>query len=153
MKMKAIHLSRLMAVSALLFAMTFLSSCKGSENSMEEPGTEINGEENGTENESPAGNFDHQVTQPAPGGNTSDGGPQAASNITSVSGVPLVRLNNGVMMPRFGLGTQVQSMEGANQRQQLNETVRHLNLFFEFGFNILRITASNYHHDSNITYF
>ena len=72
----------------------------------------------------PAGNFDHQVTQPAPGGNTSDGGPQAVSNITSVSGVPLVRLNNGVMMPRFGLGTQVQSMEGANQRQQLNETVR-----------------------------
>jgi diketogulonate reductase-like aldo/keto reductase len=70
------------------------------------------------------GNFDHQVTQPAPGGNTSDGGPQAVSNITSVSGVPLVRLNNGVMMPRFGLGTQVQSMEGANQRQQLNETVR-----------------------------
>lgn len=113
-----------MAVSALLFAMTFLSSCKGSENSMEEPGTEINGEENGTENESPAGNFDHQVTQPAPGGNTSDGGPQAVSNITSVSGVPLVRLNNGVMMPRFGLGTQVQSMEGANQRQQLNEMVR-----------------------------
>jgi diketogulonate reductase-like aldo/keto reductase len=72
----------------------------------------------------PLDNFDHQVTQPAPGGNISDGGPQAVSNITSVSGVPLVRLNNGVMMPRFGLGTQVQSMEGANQRQQLNETVR-----------------------------
>ena len=69
-------------------------------------------------------NFDHEVTQPAPGGNTTDGGPQAVSNITSVAGVPLVRLNNGVMMPRFGLGTQVQSMEGANQRQQLNETVR-----------------------------
>lgn len=72
----------------------------------------------------PLGNFDHQVTQPAPGGNTSDGGPQAVSNIISVSGVPLVRLNNGVLMPRFGLGTQVQSMEGANQRQQLNETAR-----------------------------
>ena len=71
-------------------------------------------------------NFDHHVTQPAPGGNSSDGGPQAVSNITSVSGVPLVRLNNGVMMPRFGLGTQVQSMEGANQRQQLNETVRSM---------------------------
>ena len=70
------------------------------------------------------GNFDHEVTQPAPGGDTSDGGPQAVSNIYSVSGVPLVRLNNGVMMPRFGLGTQVQSMEGANQRQELNETVR-----------------------------
>ncbi len=38
--------------------------------------------------------------------------------------MPLVRLNNGVKMPRFGLGTQVQSMEGAGQRQQLNETVR-----------------------------
>ncbi|MCM1312125.1 MAG: aldo/keto reductase [Bacteroides sp.] len=71
-----------------------------------------------------SGNFDHEVTQPAPGGDASDGGPQAVSNITSVAGVPLVRLNNGVMMPRFGLGTQVQSMEGANQRQQLNETVR-----------------------------
>ena len=28
------------------------------------------------------------------------------------------------MMPRFGLGTQVQSMENASMRQQLNETVR-----------------------------
>lgn len=74
--------------------------------------------------EYPLGDFNHEVTQPAPGGDTSDGGPQAVSNITSVAGVPLVRLNNGVMMPRFGLGTQVQSMEGANQRQQLNETVR-----------------------------
>lgn len=72
----------------------------------------------------PLGNYDHQVTQPAPGGSTSDGGPQVASNITSVAGVPLVRLNNGVMMPRFGLGTQVQSLEGAGQRQLLNETVR-----------------------------
>lgn len=69
-------------------------------------------------------NFDHEVTQPAPGGNTTDGGPQAVSNIKSVAGVPLVRLNNGVMMPRFGLGTQVQSMENASRRQELNETVR-----------------------------
>ncbi len=72
----------------------------------------------------PLGDYDHQVTQLAPGGNTIDGGPQAVSNITSVSGVPLVRLNNGVMMPRFGLGTQVQSLEGADLRQILNETVR-----------------------------
>lgn len=71
-----------------------------------------------------AQDFDHEVTQPAPGGNTADGGPQKVSNITSVAGVPLVRLNNGVMMPRFGFGTQIQSMEGAGQRQQLNETVR-----------------------------
>lgn len=120
--MKAIYLSKFIAVSTLLFTMTFLSSCKDSENSIEEPGTEIDG----GGSESHTGNFDHQVTQPAPGGNTSDGGPQAVSNITSVSGVPLVRLNNGVMMPRFGLGTQVQSMEGANQRQQLNETVRDM---------------------------
>lgn len=28
------------------------------------------------------------------------------------------------MMPRFGFGTQIQSMEGASQRQELNETVR-----------------------------
>ena len=65
--MKAIYLSKLIAVSTLLFAMTFLSSCKDSENSIEEPGTEIDG----GENENPAGNFDHQVTQPAPGGNLS----------------------------------------------------------------------------------
>lgn len=70
------------------------------------------------------GNFDHVVSQPAPGGDTHDGGPQAVSDIQSVAGVPLVCLNNGVMMPCFGLGTQEQSMEGASQRQQLNETVR-----------------------------
>lgn len=75
-------------------------------------------------NDYPLGDFDHVVTQPAPGGNTTDGGLQAVSNIKSVAGVPLVRLNNGVMMPRFGLGTQVQSMESASMRQQLNETVR-----------------------------
>ena len=68
-------------------------------------------------------NFDHVVSQPAPGGDTEDGGPQKVSNISSVAGVPLVRLNNGVYMPRFGLGTQVQSLEGSSQRQQLNETV------------------------------
>ena len=77
-----------------------------------------------SENNYAFGNFDQVVTQPAPGGNTADGGPQAVSNIRSVAGVPLVRLNNGVMMPRFGLGTQVQSMENASMRQQLNETVR-----------------------------
>lgn len=33
--MKAIYLSKLIAVSTLLFAMTFLSSCKDSENSIE----------------------------------------------------------------------------------------------------------------------
>lgn len=44
--MKAIYLSKFMAVSVLLFAMTFLSSCKDSENSIEEPDTEINGGEN-----------------------------------------------------------------------------------------------------------
>lgn len=79
---------------------------------------------NGSETSFPLGDFDHRVTQPAPGGDTSDGGPQAVSNITSVSGVPLVRLNNGVYMPRFGLGTQVQSLESPSQRQLLNETVR-----------------------------
>lgn len=31
------------------------------------------------------GNFDHEVTQPAPGGNTANGGPQAVSNINSVA--------------------------------------------------------------------
>lgn len=110
-----------MAASALLLGMLVLPSCGDSESNIaEEPGTEIDGGENDTI----ASNFDHEVTQPAPGGDTSDGGPQAVSHITSVAGVPLVRLNNGIMMPRFGLGTQVQSMEGASQRQELNETVR-----------------------------
>lgn len=105
----------------LLTLITFVS-CSANEPEMPEQPQPVQpgvGGESGT-----LGNFDHEVTQAAPGGDTSDGGPQAVSNITSVSGVPLVRLNNGVMMPRFGLGTQVQSMEGANQRQQLNETVR-----------------------------
>ena len=118
--MKATYLSKLMVASILLLGMFLLPSCGDSENTTEEPGAEINGEENDTI----AVNFDHQVTQPAPGGDTPDGGPQAVSRITSVAGVPLVRLNNGIMMPRFGLGTQVQSMEGASQRQELNETVR-----------------------------
>ena len=68
-------------------------------------------------------NIDHEITEPAPGTSADNGGPQAVSDIASVAGVPLVRLNNGVYMPRFGLGTQVQSMENTNQRQQLNETV------------------------------
>lgn len=87
-------------------------------------GVMAQGQNNGGNSSFPLNNFDHSVTQPAPGGDVSDGGPQAVSNITSVSGVPLVRLNNGVAMPRFGLGTQVQSMESPGQRQQLNETVR-----------------------------
>ncbi len=98
------------------------ASCSANEPEMPEQLQPIQPGNGGESSE--LGNFDHVVTQPAPGDDTSDGGPQAVSNITSVSGVPLVRLNNGVMMPRFGLGTQVQSMEGANQRQQLNETVR-----------------------------
>ena len=91
----------------------------------EEPGNEDPGNDNPSyEDTNVLANFDHEITQPAPGGDVSDGGSQAKSNITSVAGVPLVRLNNGVMMPRFGLGTQVQSMENASMRQQLNETVR-----------------------------
>ena len=46
-------------------------------------------------------NFDHEVTQEAPGN-----GPQSKSNIQSKAGVPMVRLNNGVYMPRFGFGTK-----------------------------------------------
>lgn len=106
----------------LFMALIAFMSCSAMEPEMpEQPQTTQSGMEGDS---GILGNFDHEVTQPAPGGDTSDGGPQAVSNIYSVSGVPLVRLNNGLMMPRFGLGTQVQSMEGANQRQELNETVR-----------------------------
>lgn len=88
----------------------------------------------------PFENFDHAVTQEAPGE-----GPASASNISSVAGVPLVRLNNGVYMPRFGLGTQVQSLEGANQRQQLNDTVRQ---------SVVAALQSGYRHlDSAMAYY
>ena len=50
-------------------------------------------------------------------------GPADASNITSVGGVPLVTLNNGVEMPRFGLGTQIQKLENGDLGI-LNETTR-----------------------------
>lgn len=50
-------------------------------------------------------------------------GPQIASNIKSVNGVPLLMLNNGVQMPQFGLGTQIQSLERGDQTL-LNETSR-----------------------------
>lgn len=62
-------------------------------------------------------NFDHEVTQEAPGN-----GPQSKSNIQSKAGVPMVRLNNGVYMPRFGFGTQILSMEDG-PRQDLNAKV------------------------------
>lgn len=50
-------------------------------------------------------------------------GPQSASRITSVGGVPLVTLNNGVQMPRFGLGTQIQRLENGDLGI-LNQTSR-----------------------------
>ena len=59
--MKATYLSKLMVASILLLGMFLLPSCGDSENTTEEPGTEINGEENDTI----AVNFDHQVTQPS----------------------------------------------------------------------------------------
>ena len=62
-------------------------------------------------------NFDHNVTQVKPGE-----GPQSKSDIKSKAGVPLVRLNNGIYMPRFGFGTQIQTMEYGS-RQDLNAKV------------------------------
>lgn len=50
-------------------------------------------------------------------------GPASASDITSVGGVPLVTLNNGVQMPRFGLGTQIQELESGDLGI-LNQTAR-----------------------------
>lgn len=87
--MKAIYLSKLMTASILLFAMTFLSSCKDSENSTEEPGTEING----GENEDPEGGNDENSSEIA-------------------ATVPLITLNNGAKMPQLGLGTYNQ---GSNE--------------------------------------
>ena len=57
-------------------------------------------------------------TVEAPGSGSAD-----ASNITSIEGVPLITLNNGVQMPQFGLGTQIQSLENGDLGV-LNQTSR-----------------------------
>ena len=52
-------------------------------------------------------------------------GPADASAITSVAGVPLLTLNNGVQVPQLGLGTQIQSLESdasESGRTLLNQT-------------------------------
>ena len=41
-------------------------------------------------------------------------GAASASAISSVADVPLITLNNGVQMPQFGLGTQIQSLENGD---------------------------------------
>ena len=49
----------------------------------------------------------------------------AVLNISSVGGVPLITLSNGVQVPQLGLGTQIQSMErdsGESGRKLLNDT-------------------------------
>lgn len=121
------------AVLLLLLTMVFaLCACTSQQGN--------NGGETKPPTENSSISFDHAVTQPAPGD-----GPQSASNIVSVAGVPLVRLNNGVYMPRFGLGTQVQSLENASQRQVLNDTVRGM---------VVSALQSGYRHlDSAMFYY
>ena len=55
----------------------------------------------------------------------------SSSRITSVADVPMVALNNGVQMPQFGLGTQIQSLENGdlgilNRTAALAAGYRHL---------------------------
>ncbi len=84
------------------------------------------GSQSGIEQESQGGNQNQPetpssgfpITEEAPGE-----GPQSKSNITSVEGVPLITLNNGVQMPRFGLGTQIQELENGDLGT-LNRTSR-----------------------------
>lgn len=40
--------------------------------------------------------------------------PASAARVVSVADVPMVTLNNGVQMPQFGLGTQIQSLENGD---------------------------------------
>lgn len=119
------HLFTLLSiVISMVFAISACSnnlSNHQSENSIHQTGAPSNPTDEDDSYE--LKNIDHEITEPAPGTSADNGGPQAVSDIASVAGVPLVRLNNGVYMPRFGLGTQVQSMENTSQRQQLNETV------------------------------
>lgn len=65
---------------------------------------------------------DQSVAQPvqveAPGE-----GAASNSHIVSVADVPLITLNNGVQMPQFGLGTQIQSLENGDL-EVLNRTSR-----------------------------
>lgn len=66
-------------------------------------------------------NFDHVVTQVGPGER-----PQSKSDIKSKVDVPLLRLNNGVYMPRFGFGTQIQAMQSGSIQMvnaKVDETV------------------------------
>lgn len=72
-----------------------------------------------TEDTSETGNVptsDYQAEAP---GN----GSASVSHITSVGDVPLITLNNGVQMPQFGLGTQIQSLENGDLGI-LNQTSR-----------------------------
>lgn len=69
----------------------------------------VTGNQN-TEDTSETGNVptsDYQAEAP---GN----GSASVSHITSVGDVPLITLNNGVQMPQFGLGTQIQSLENGD---------------------------------------
>ena len=50
-------------------------------------------------------------------------GPADVANIAATAGVPLITLNNGVQMPQFGLGTQIQSLESGDLGI-LNQTTR-----------------------------
>ena len=50
-------------------------------------------------------------------------GAASVSNVVSAKNVPMVTLNNGVQMPQFGLGTQIQSMENGDL-DVLNRTSR-----------------------------
>jgi len=50
-------------------------------------------------------------------------GAASVSNVASAKNVPMVTLNNGVQMPQFGLGTQIQSMENGDL-DVLNRTSR-----------------------------
>ena len=86
-----------------LVLLVSLSAC-GNQNSGQTPGAETASAETAALEETDAPETETVSNVPE---NVSS----AVSNISSVGGVPLITLSNGVQVPQLGLGTQIQSLE------------------------------------------
>lgn len=108
-------MKKLTALILSAFTALSLTACStdGGESSISQ-GNSTSSQENTSSNETDLSGY--QAEPPGEGA-------QSASNITSVEGVPLITLNNGVEMPQFGLGTQIQSLENGDLGV-LNQTSR-----------------------------
>ena len=55
-------------------------------------------------------------------------GAMCAQDTTTAAGVPMIRLNNGVEMPRFGRGTSLPTTGEMAQMRSLNREKRFFNM-------------------------